>query len=52
LTSTLSTERTWRSARTALTGAEVQALRESVTAFKALGGGWSPGPVPEQQAAR
>jgi outer membrane protein, multidrug efflux system len=52
LTSTLSTERTWRLARTALTGAEVQALRESVTAFKALGGGWSPGPVPEQQAAR
>ena len=52
LTSTLSAERTWRTTRTALTAAEVQALRRSVTAFKALGGGWTPGPVPEQQAAR
>jgi NodT family efflux transporter outer membrane factor (OMF) lipoprotein len=52
LTSTLSAERTWRTTRTELTAAEVQALRRSVTAFKALGGGWTPGPVPEQQAAR
>jgi outer membrane protein, multidrug efflux system len=52
LTSTLSAERTWRTSRTALTAAEVQALRRSVTAFKALGGGWTPGPIPVQQAAR
>ena len=52
LTSTLSAQRTWRTTRIALTDAEVQALRRSVTAFKALGGGWTPGPVPEQQAAR
>jgi outer membrane protein, multidrug efflux system len=52
LTSTLSAERTWRSARTALTSAQVQALRRSVQAFKALGGGWTPGPVAAEQAAR
>jgi NodT family efflux transporter outer membrane factor (OMF) lipoprotein len=52
LTSTLSAERTWRTTRTALTGAKVQALRRSVTAFKALGGGWTPGPAPTEQAAR
>ncbi|HEX4179902.1 MAG TPA: TolC family protein [Caulobacteraceae bacterium] len=42
LTSVLTAERTWRTARTALTGAQVQALRRSVQAFKALGGGWIP----------
>jgi outer membrane protein TolC len=42
LTTTLQAERTWRNARTALTSARVQALRRSVQAFKALGGGWSP----------
>jgi outer membrane protein, multidrug efflux system len=52
LTSTLSAERTWRTTRTALTAAEVEALRESVTAFKALGGGWTLGAIPVQQAAR
>ena len=52
LTSTLSAEQTWRATRAALTSAEVQALRRSVTAFKALGGGWTPGPAPTQQAAR
>ena len=41
LTAVLTAERTWRSARTALTGAQVQAMRRSVQAFKALGGGWS-----------
>ena len=45
LTSVLTAERTWRTARTALTGAEVQALRRSVQTFKALGGGWTP-PAP------
>jgi NodT family efflux transporter outer membrane factor (OMF) lipoprotein len=42
LSSALSAEQTWRTARTALTGAQVQALRRSVQAFKALGGGWAP----------
>ena len=41
LTAALQAERTWRNARTGLTGARVQALRRSVQAFKALGGGWS-----------
>jgi multidrug efflux system outer membrane protein len=41
LTAVLTAERTWRGARTALTGAQVQAMRRSVQAFKALGGGWS-----------
>jgi outer membrane protein TolC len=42
LTSALAAERTWRESRSALTDARVQALRRSVQAFKALGGGWSP----------
>jgi outer membrane protein TolC len=42
LTSVLSAERTWRSVRTSLTSAQVQALRRSVQTFKALGGGWTP----------
>jgi outer membrane protein TolC len=46
LTSVLSAERTWRTVRTALTGAQVQALRRSVQTFKALGGGWTP-PTPK-----
>jgi NodT family efflux transporter outer membrane factor (OMF) lipoprotein len=49
LTSVLTAERTWRTARTALTGAEVQALRRSVQTFKALGGGWTP---PAQKPVR
>ncbi len=42
LTSVLTAEQTWRSARTALTSAQIQALRRSVQAYKALGGGWTP----------
>ncbi len=45
LTTVLGAERTWRTARRALTGAQVQALRRSVQAFKALGGGWAPPPT-------
>ena len=45
LSSAIGAERTWRAARTALTGAQVQGLRRSVQAFKALGGGWAPPPV-------
>ena len=53
LTSVLQAERTWRSARTALTSAQVQALRRSVQAFKALGGGWSPDLYePDEPASR
>ena len=48
LTDVLTAEQTWRSARTALTGAQIQALRRSVQAFKALGGGWTP-PSPQSR---
>lgn len=44
LTATLSAEQAWRASRTALTSAQVQALRRSVQTFKALGGGWTPTP--------
>lgn len=41
LSTTLSAERSWRGVRAQLTAAQVQALRRSVQAYKALGGGWS-----------
>ncbi len=40
LNTTLSTEQSWRATRAQLTGAQVQSLRRSVQAFKAIGGGW------------
>jgi outer membrane protein TolC len=40
LQTTLSVEQSWRQTRTQLTSAQVQALRGTVTAYKALGGGW------------
>lgn len=40
LTSTLSAEQSWRAVRAQLTSAQVQALRRSVQAMKAIGGGW------------
>jgi len=40
LTSTLQAEQSWRATRTQLTSAQVQALRRSVQAYKAIGGGW------------
>ena len=52
LSTVLTAERTWRTARTALTGAEVQALRRSVQAFKALGGGWTPPDIRMANASR
>ena len=52
LTAALQAERIWRTARTTLTGARVQALRRSVQAYKALGGGWSPDASPTRQASR
>lgn len=43
VTTLLSAEQSWRSARSQATAARSQALRRSVQAFKALGGGWAPG---------
>lgn len=40
LSTTLSAEQAWRAVRAQLTAAQVQALRRSVQAMKALGGGW------------
>lgn len=40
LSSTLQAEQSWRAVRAQLTSAQVQALRRSVQAMKALGGGW------------
>ena len=40
LNSLLSTEQNWRAVRAQLASAQVQALRRSVQAYKALGGGW------------
>ena len=40
LSTTLQTEQAWRSVRAQLTSAQVQALRRSVQAYKAIGGGW------------
>ncbi|WP_337187534.1 TolC family protein [Phenylobacterium sp.] len=40
LSTTLSAEQAWRAVRTQLAAAQVQALRRSVQAYKALGGGW------------
>lgn len=41
LQTALSAEQSWRATRTQLTSAEVQGLRQAVTAYKALGGGWA-----------
>jgi NodT family efflux transporter outer membrane factor (OMF) lipoprotein len=41
LTTLLSAEQAWRNARTASIAARTQALRRSVQAYKALGGGWT-----------
>ena len=40
LNTTLSAEQSWRATRAQLTSAQVQALRRSVQAYKAIGGGW------------
>jgi NodT family efflux transporter outer membrane factor (OMF) lipoprotein len=42
LTTLLDAERAERAAREALSAARAEALRRTVTAFRALGGGWSP----------
>ena len=52
LQTTLGAEQTWRATRTQLTSAQVQALRRSVQAYKALGGGWPADRFPTQAQAR
>lgn len=42
LTTLLQTERTWRQNRAALTRAQANHLADTVAAFRAIGGGWSP----------
>jgi multidrug efflux system outer membrane protein len=41
LTTALTAETAWRATRAALTSERVQALRRTVVAYKALGGGWA-----------
>jgi NodT family efflux transporter outer membrane factor (OMF) lipoprotein len=41
LTATLTTEQTWRSARSAETSERIATLRHAVQVYKALGGGWA-----------
>ena len=55
LTTLLAAESTWRQARLTLSTAEVTTLMDSATLFQALGGGWTPPPLPSpvrQVAAR
>lgn len=40
LTTALQAEQSWRAVRSQLTAAQVAGLRQAVTTFKALGGGW------------
>ncbi len=42
LTSTLSTEATWRTIKSQLSSAQATLMDRSVQVFKALGGGWTP----------
>jgi outer membrane protein TolC len=42
LTSLIQAEESWRQTRATYTSAEISALVDTVAAFKALGGGWSP----------
>ncbi len=52
LTTALQAEQSWRSSRTALTGAQTQALQRAVQTYKALGGGWSPESIPSKPNAQ
>jgi NodT family efflux transporter outer membrane factor (OMF) lipoprotein len=42
LTTLLDAERSWRASRSALTSVQVGALTDTVSLYKALGGGWTP----------
>ncbi|MDI1295680.1 MAG: TolC family protein, partial [bacterium] len=48
LDSLLQTEQSWRSIRIALVSIRTAALRDAVTSFKALGGGWRPASLSEK----
>ena len=52
LQTALGAEQSWRATRTQLTSAQVQALRRTVQAYKALGGGWPAEQFPTQSQAR
>jgi NodT family efflux transporter outer membrane factor (OMF) lipoprotein len=45
LTTLLTSERSWRNDRSALSALRASALTDMVNTFKALGGGWSPSPA-------
>lgn len=50
LQTALSAEQSWRSVRTQLTSAQVQAVRRAVQAYKAIGGGWAGAAAPQADA--
>jgi NodT family efflux transporter outer membrane factor (OMF) lipoprotein len=52
LQTALSAEQSWRTTRSQLTAAQVQAFRRTVQAYKALGGGWPAERFPTQKQAR
>ena len=52
LQTALGAEQSWRATRSALTSAQVQALRRAVQTYKALGGGWPATPALAKQEAR
>jgi outer membrane protein TolC len=52
LQTALGAEQSWRTTRSQLTAAQVQALRRTVQAYKALGGGWPAERFPTQAQAR
>ena len=52
LSTLIQSEQGWRVARSAYTGAQVQALTRAVQAYKALGGGWSPSNPASETASR
>jgi outer membrane protein TolC len=52
LQSTLNNEAAWRTTRSQLTAAQVQAARRAVQAYKALGGGWPAETLPPGARAR
>ena len=52
LQTALQAEQSWRATRTQLTSTQVQGLRQAVTAFKALGGGWPAETYPMKDQAK
>ncbi|HXA38880.1 MAG TPA: TolC family protein [Phenylobacterium sp.] len=52
LQTALSAEQSWRSTRSQLTGAQVQAARRTIQVYKALGGGWPAERFPTDKQAR